>query len=124
MSFRSTGGATAIITAIGWFGLAVFAFLAVWNLTREEMSWWVKIAAGLTGGLAFIGYGIDAFSQEFTVHRWAISQFIFATVGIVLVVAAILDANVLGLSRGLMIALAPLYLVGAACCAAAARDLF
>ena len=124
MSFRSAGPAAAITAAIAWFGLALFAFLAVWHLSKDDLVWWVKIAAGLTGALAFIGYGIDAFSQEFTVHRWAISQFIFTTVGVVLVIAAILNSNVLGMSRGIMFAVAPLYLLAAAFCMAGSRDLF
>ena len=124
MSFRSSSGATAVTTALGWFGLAVFAFLAIWNLSREDLSWWVKIAAGTAGGLAFVGYGVEALSQELTVRRWAISQFVFTTVTIVLVVAAILDSNVLGLSRTFMVVFAVVYLVGAVCCASEARDLF
>src|SRR5688572_7453419 len=103
MSFRSSSGATAVTTALGWFGLGVFAFVAIWNLTKEDLTWWVKIAAGTAGGLAFVGYGVEALSQELTVRRWAISQFVFTTVTIVLVVAAILDSNVLGLSRTFMV---------------------
>jgi hypothetical protein len=124
MSFRSSNAATAITTAVGWFGLAIFAFLAVWHLSKDDLSWWVKIVAGLTGGLAFIGYGIEALSQELTVRRWAISQFVFTAVTVVFILAAILNANVLGLGRGLMLALAAPYLVGAVCCASEARDLF
>jgi hypothetical protein len=124
MSLRSTNAATAVTTAVGWFGLAIFGFLAVWHLPKEELSWGVKIAAGVTGALAFIGYGIEALSQELTVRRWAISQFIFTTVAVVLIIAAIVNWNVLGLSRGLMLAVAGVYLVGAVCCAAEAKDLF
>ena len=124
MSTRSSNPATAITTALGWFGLGIFAFLAIWEIPREALSWWVKLAAGLTGALAFIGYGIEAISQELTVRRWAISQAVFATVAIVLIVAAIVDANVLGLGRVLMLVAALVYLVGAVCCAAEARDLF
>src|SRR5262245_49503304 len=124
MSFRSSSGATAVTTAIGWFGLAAFAFVAIWHIPGVELSWWVKIAAGVAGGLAFVGYGIEALSQELTVRRWAISQFVFTTVTIVLIVAAILNANVLGLGRPIMLVFAVVYLVGAACCAAEARDLF
>ncbi len=124
MSFRSSNPATAVTTAVGWFGLAVFAFLAIWDLPKESLSWWVKIAAGVAGGLAFVGFGIEALSQELTVRRWAISQFIFTTVTVVLIVAAILNANVLGLGRALMLVIAAVYLVGAICCAAEARDLF
>jgi len=124
MSLRSTNPATAITTAVGWFGLAIFAFLAVWEIPKESLSWWVKIAAGVAGGLAFIGYGVEALSQELTVRRWAISQFVFTTVTVVLIVAAILNANLLGLGRALMLVGAAVYLVGAVCCAAEARDLF
>jgi hypothetical protein len=124
MSFRSTNPATAITAAIGWFGLAIFAFLAVWHLPKAELSWWVKIAAGLAGSLAFIGYGVEALSQELTVRRWAISQFIFTTVTVVLIVAAILNDSILGLGRGLMLAFAAVYLVGALFCMSEAKDLF
>jgi len=124
MSFRSSNPATAVTTAIGWFGLAAFAFLAVWGLPKESLSWWVKIAAGLAGALAFVSFGIDAMANELTVHRWWLSQFIFTTVTVVLIVAAILDSNVLGLGRPLMIVFAVVYLVGAVCCAAAGRELF
>jgi hypothetical protein len=124
MSFRSTNAATAVTTAIGWFGLGIFAFLAVWELPRETLSWWVKIAAGLTGALAFIGYGIEALSQELTVRRWAISQFVFTTVTVVLIVAAIVPTNLLGMGRGFMLIIAAVYLLGAVFCAAEARDLF
>jgi hypothetical protein len=122
MSFRSTGAATAVTTAIGWTGLAVFAFLAIWKI--DTLTWWIKLAASLTGALAFLGYAIEALSQELTVRRWAISQFIFTTVGVVFVIAAIFNSDVLGMHRGLMAALAGVYLVGAACCAAEAKDLF
>lgn len=124
MSFRSSNAATAVTTAVGWFGLGFFAFLAVWQIPNDHLSWWVRIVAGLTGGLAFVGYGIEALSQELTVRRWAISQFVFTAVTVVLIVAAIVNANVLGLSRGLMLALAAPYLVGAICCASEAKDLF
>lgn len=124
MSSRSSNPATAITTAIGWFGLAIFAFFAMWSIKTETLSWWVAIVAGLAGALAFIGYGVEALSQELTVRRWAISQFIFTTVTVVLIVAAILNSNVLGLGRGLMLVFAAIYLVGAVCCAAEARDLF
>jgi hypothetical protein len=124
MSFRSSDAGSSITTAIGWFGLAVLAFLAVWEIPKEALSWWVKLAAGAMGALAFIGYGIEALSQELTVRRWAISQFIFTTVGVAFVVAAILNSNVLGLGRALMVVFALVYLLGAAFCAAAAKDLF
>lgn len=124
MSMRSSNPATAVVTALGWFGLAVFAFLAVWEIPKEALSWWVKLAAGAMGALAFIGNGIEALSQELTVRRWAISQAIFTTVGVALVIAAILNANVLGLGRVVMVVAALVYLVGAVCCAAEARDLF
>jgi hypothetical protein len=124
MSTRSSNAATAITTAVGWFGLAIFAFLALWNLPKESLSWWVKITAGLTGALAFIGYGIEALSQELTVRRWAISQFVFTTVTIVLILAAILNANLLGVGRGFMLIFASIYLLGAVFCASEARDLF
>ena len=122
MSFRSTGAATAVTTAVGWVGLAVFAFLAIWKI--DTLTWWIKLAASLTGALAFLGYAIEALSQELTVRRWAISQFIFTTVGAVFVIAAIFNVDVLGLNRGLMAAIAGIYLIGAACCAAEAKDLF
>src|SRR6185503_8358247 len=124
MSTRSASGATAITTAIGWFGLAVFAFLAVWHIPGTELSLVVKIASALAGALAFIGYGIEALSQELTVRRWAISQFVFTTVTVVLILAAIMNWSVLGLGRALMLVFAAIYLVGAVCCAAEARDLF
>jgi hypothetical protein len=124
MSFKPADNASAITTAIGWFGLAALAFIAVWQIPAESLTWWVKIAAGLTGALALVGNGIDAYSQELTVHRWALSQFVFTTVTIVLIVAAILNSNVLGLGRVVMVVLAAVYLLGAAFCAAAAKDLF
>jgi len=124
MSFRTSDAASSITTAIGWFGLAVLAFLAVWEIPKESLTWWVKIAAGLTGSLAFISFGIEALSQELTVRRWAISQLIFTTIGVVLVIAAILNSNVLGLGRVVMLVLAAVYLLGAAFSAAAAKDLF
>jgi len=124
MSTRSASGATAITTAIGWFGLGVIAFLAMWSIPKTDLNWGVKIAGGIAGGLAFIGYGVEALSQELTVRRWAISQFIFTTVTVVLIIAAILDLSVLGFSRALMLVFAAIYLVGAVCCAAEARDLF
>ncbi len=124
MSFRNANPATAVTTAIGWFGLAAFAFFATWALPGESLSWWVKIAAGLAGALAFISFGIDAFANELTVHRWWISQFIFTTVTVVLIIAAILNSNVLGLGRPLMLVFGIVYLVAAVCCAAAARELF
>src|SRR5437867_4379385 len=110
MSHRPADAASSITTAIGWFGLAVLAFLAAWQIPSESLSWWVKLAAGAMGSLAFIGYGVEALSQELTVRRWAISQFIFTTVGVALVVAAILNSNVLGLGRALMIVLSLVYL--------------
>jgi len=124
MTSRPSDAASSITTAIGWFGLAALAFLAVWEIPKEALTWWVKIAAGLTGSLAFIAFGIEALSQELTVRRWAISQLIFSTVGIVLAIAAILNSNVLGLGRVVMVVLAAVYLLGAAFCAAAAKDLF
>jgi hypothetical protein len=124
MSFRSSSPASAIVTAIAWFGLAVLAFLAVWANSSESLTWWVKIAAALAGALVCVGNGIDAFSRELTVHRWALNELIFATVGVVLIVAAIFNATVLGLGRPLMGIVAVVYLVAAVFCASEARDLF
>lgn len=124
MSFRSSNPASAVVSAIGWFGIAILAFLAVWEIPKESLTWWVKIAVGLTGAFAFVMTGLDAFYQELTKPRWALSQFVFGTVTVVLIVAAILNSNVLGLGRSLMLVIAVVYLVAAVFCAAEARDLF
>ena len=124
MSFRSSDNATSIMTAIGWFGLAILAFLFVWELPKESLSWWIKIAAGIAGGLAFAGYGIEALSQELTIRRWAISQFVFTTAGVVFLLAAVLNSNLIGFSRTVSLIGAAVYLLGAIFSAAAAKELF
>lgn len=124
MSSRSADNATSVTTALGWFGLAIIAFLAVWELPKESLSWWIKIVAGLAGALAFAGYGIEALSQELTLRRWAISQAIFTAAGVAFLIAGILDSQPLGFGRALCFIGAAVYLIGALFCAAAGKELF
>ncbi|MBI4565431.1 MAG: hypothetical protein HY716_12125 [Planctomycetes bacterium] len=124
MSFRDADRATSVTAAVCWFGLVLAAGALLWNVPAETLPWWLKIAAILAGGLAFIGYGVEALSQELTLRRWAISQVVFAATGAAFLAAGLFRSDVLGLGRAVLLVGAAVYLIGAALCAAAAKDLF
>ncbi len=124
MSFRSADTATSITTAVCWTGLGVLAFLLAWQVPPGQLSWWMRLVAGLLGGLVCLGYGIEALSQELTIRRWAISQLVFTTVGVVFLWAGIFDSQPLGFARVVCLVGAALFLLGALFSAAAAKELF
>jgi hypothetical protein len=120
MSFKSADPATSVATCIGWTGIAVYSFWIVWS---TNMNLLLSIPIGLMLALAAGGYAIESLSQELTVRRWAISQLVFTVMGVVFLIAGIFDSQIF-IARWLLVLSGVVYVITAALCAMAAKDLF
>ncbi len=121
---RNADPATAIIAAGGWVGLVFFLIWQEFFLEYWTTVWWFRIPATVILGLVILIFALECLSQEMTVRRWATSVLVFATFGILFVLAGIFNPSTLELSRWVLLPAGAYYLLAAAVAGAGAKDLF